>query len=236
MNIAICDKNNGEQIKHEILRYMKKQDIESICEIFKTPLDLMVSSKAFDIVILNAEFSEISNTQIGSYLKRFNNEVAIIFIADDYSRLDDAFDVGARRYLVNPIEKTLPLALDCAVEYLKSKTIDCYLENNGTIKRVSKSSIIYLEISGRKTRIVTNNESFLSNIKMQDLQYSLGAERFASPHKSFCVNMEAISEYRRFGGQYYICMTDNKYIPITRTRKPEFEKAYFEFLKNKNLL
>ena len=218
MNIAICDKNSGEHIKEEILRYMKKQDIKNSCVVFKTTLDLMVNSNAFDIVILNAEFSEISNAQICSYLKRFNNEVAIIFIADDYSRLDDAFDVGARRYLVNPIEKTLPLALDCAVEYLKSKTI------------------IYLEISGRKTRIVTNNESFLSNIKMQDLQYSLGAERFASPHKSFCVNMEAISEYRRFGGQYYICMTDNKYIPITRTRKPEFEKAYFEFLKNKNLL
>lgn len=236
MNIAICDKNNGENIKDEILRYMSEKGIKYSCFIFKTVVDLLVSNEIFDIVILDADFSETGSAQISGYLKRHNNEVAIIFVAKDYSCLDDAFDVGARRYLIKPVDEKLFCALDSTIDYLNNETAECYLESNGTVKRISKSSIIYLEISGRKTRIVTGNESFLSNIKMQDFQKYLNPSKFASPHKSFYVNLGQIIEFRRFGSQYYLCMSDNKYIPVTRTRKAEFEKAYYHFIESKRLM
>ena len=236
MNIAICDKNNGERIKNEALRFMKEKNIESHCVIFKEAVDLLVSSEVFDIVILYANFSEINSVQISDYLKRYNNELAIIFAADDYSYLNDAFDIEARRYLISPIDEALPSALESAIDYLNAKTTQCYLENSGAITRVSKSSIIYLEISGRKTKIVTKNSCYYSKLKMQDFQKSLNPAQFASPHKSFYVNLGEITEYRRFGGQYYLCMSDNKFIPITRTRKPDFEKAYIQHIKRNNLM
>ena len=235
MNIAICDEKNGDKIKAQILCYMKENCIKNSCFVFNTAVDLMVSSKAFDIVILSASFSEISSAKISGYFKRYNKEVAIIVIADDYSHLDDAFDIGAIRFLVYPIDDALFPALDCAINHLNTETMDCYLENNGTIKKVSKSSILYLEISGRKTKIVTDKECYYSRFKMQDFQKALSPTQFASPHKSFYVNLGQITECRRFGGQYYLCMSDNKYIPITRTRKAEFEKAYYQFIENKKL-
>ena len=237
MNIAICDENKdiGENIKKQTALFMREKGIESKCFVFETAVELMVSNEIFDIVILDANFSEISNAQISNYLKRQNNAVALIIVADDYSYLNDAFDIGARRYLIKPIDETLLCALDSVIDYLNNETAECYLENNGAIKRVSKSSIIYLEISGRKTKIVTKNDCFISKMKMHEFQKSLNPALFVSPHKSFFVNMGQISECRRFGGQYYLCMSDNKYIPITRTRKAEFEKAYYQFIENKRL-
>ena len=235
MNIAICDENNGEYIKNQTLRFMYKREVELSCFIFETAVNLLSSNEIFDIVILDTNFSKISSVQISNYLKRQNNAVALIIVADDYSCLNDAFDVGAIRYLVKPDDDTLFCALDSAIDYINNETEECYLENNGRIKRISKSSIIYLEISGRKTKIVTKNESFLSNVKMQEFQKSLNPAQFASPHKSFFVNLGQISECRRFGGQYYLFMSDNKFIPITRTRRAEFEKTYYHFLKNKKL-
>ncbi|MBE6741880.1 MAG: response regulator transcription factor [Ruminococcaceae bacterium] len=236
MNIAICDKNNGEQIKNETLCFLDKKDIEGRCFIFKKDVDLLASNEIFDIVILDTDFSDISSAQIINYLKRYNNEAAIIIVSDDYARLNEAFDVGARRYLIKPIDETFFSALESVIEYLKTETTECYIEDNGTIKRISKSSIIYLEISGRKTKIVTNNECYFSKLKMQDFQKILNPAQFASPHKSFYVNLGQINECLRFGGQYYLCMSDNKYIPITRTRKADFEKTYLQYLKRKNLM
>ena len=233
MNIAICDENNGDNIKSKTAHYMNKKNIAHSCFVFKSAVDLLVSNETFDIVILCAGFSEIRSAQITGFLKRYNKELAIIFIADDYSYLNDAFDIGAIRYLINPVDDTLISALDCAINYLNSETTECYLENNGTIKRVSKSSILYLEISGRKTKIVTDNDCYFSKLKIRDFQKSLNPAQFASPHKSFYVNLGQIVECRRFSGQYYLRMNDNKYIPITRTRKAEFEKAYYQFIENK---
>jgi DNA-binding LytR/AlgR family response regulator len=234
MNIAICEEKNGELIKNKTVKYMKEKNIAPGCFVFQKAVDLMVSNEIFDILILSSEFSEIS-AQISTYLKRHNNEVAIIFTADDYSNLNDAFDIGAIRYLINPIDEALSSALDCAINYINTQTTECYLENNGIVKRVSKSSILYLEISGRKTKIVTDKECYYSRFRMQDFQKALNPAQFASPHKSFYVNLGQVTECRRFGGQYYLCMSDNKYIPITRTRKSEFEKAYYKFIENKKL-
>ena len=236
MNIAICDGNNSscEYIKSETSRFMSEKGIESNCFIFETAVDLLTSNEFFDVAILNPNFTEINSAQIINFIKRHNNAVALIFIADDYSYLNAAFDVGARRYLIKPVDdEALISALEAAIDYLDRETSECYLEENGTVKRIPKSSIVYLEISGRKTKVVTKNDVFLSKIKMQDFQKSLNLAQFASPHKSFYVNMDQINEFGRLGGQYYIFMSDNKFIPITRARKAEFEKAYFQFLKNK---
>ena len=235
MNIAICDEHNGDFIKNITVNYMNKKNITHNCFVFQRAVDLMISNEVFDILILNSAFSDIS-AQISSYLKRHNNEVAIIFTSDDYSHLNDAFDIGAIRYLINPVDDTLLSALDCSINFINNQTTECYLESNGTIKKVSKSSILYLEISGRKTKIVTQNGCYYSKLKMQDFQKSLNPAKFASPHKSFYVNMGQIAECIRFGGQYYLCMSDNKYIPVTRTRKAEFEKAYYQFIENKKLM
>jgi len=234
MNIAICDEHNGDVIKGITVNYMNKNNIAYNCFVFQRADDLMVSNEVFEILILNSAFSEIS-TQISRYLKRHNNEVAIIFMSDDYARLNYAFDIGAIRYLINPVDDTLLSALDCAIKYIYDQTTECYLESNGTIKKVSKSSILYLEISGRKTKITTQNGCYYSKLKIQDFQKSLNPKQFASPHKSFYVNLGKIVECRRFGGQYYICMSDNKFIPITRTRKAEFEKVYYQFIADKKI-
>ena len=235
MNIAICDENNstGEYIKNQAARFMSEKGIEGNCFFFETAVELLTSNELFDVAVINPGFSGTNNAQIINFIKQHNSAVALIFIADDYSYLNDAFDFGARRYLINPDDKTLFPALDSVIDYLNNETAECYLEENGTVKRISKSSIVYLEISGRKTKVVTKNGVYMSKNKMQEFQKNLNLEQFASPHKSFYVNMDQIQELGHLGGQYYIYMSDTKFIPITRTRKTEFEKAYFHFLKNK---
>lgn len=239
MNIAICDENNefGELVKNTISSYMLANNTEVNCRIFNSALDLISSNEIFDIVFLESCFSMISSIQISNFLKRQNEAVALVFISEDYAFLNTAFDLGARRYLVKPINKGMLVdALDAAINYLDKETVECFIENKGAISRILKSSIVYLEISGRNTNVVTKNDVFISKTKLQQWQEYLSPVQFASPHKSYLVNMQQIQECRRFSGQYYLCMSDNNYIPITRTRKAEFEKAYFQFLKNKKLM
>ena len=239
MKIAICTENKklGENIKKQTLRFIKNNGIKAGIFVFNAAVDLIASEEDFDIAFLEACYSTASGFQIGGFLKRKNEAVVLLYLAEDYSCLNSAFDAGARRYLIKPIvEQELVSALASAIDYINKETAECYLEYNGTIKRILKSSIVYLEISGRKTKVVTQNGVFSSKARIQEWQDKLNPAQFASPHKSFIVNLEQVSECRRFSGQYYICMNDNKYIPITRTRKTEFEKSYFQFLKNKSLM
>jgi DNA-binding LytR/AlgR family response regulator len=239
MNIAICDENikNGEYVKEQTIRYLLENNVNANCFAFNNAADIMASEENFDMAILETHFQAVSGIKIGSFLKRKNEAIFLIYIAKDYSYLDDAFDVGAKRYLIKPIsESAVYSSLKAAFDFLNEESAECYLKSNGTIKRILKSSIIYLEISGRKTKVVTKSETLTSKMKIQDWQKRLDPSLFASPHKSFVVNLKHISECKRFGGQYYVCMVDNKYIPITRTRKSEFEKAYYKYLKHKNLI
>lgn len=239
MNIAICNENNdfGKFIEHTISSYLLDNNVKINCRIFNSALNLMASNEIFDVAFLETGFSMANIIQISNFLKRQNEAIALIFISDDYTFLNTAFDLGARRYLVKPIDKgVLPDTLNAAIDYLAKATAECYIDNKGTISRILKTSIIYLEISGRNTTVVTKNDVFTSKIKLQEWQKILNPAQFASPHKSYIVNMQEISECRRFSGQYYLCMSDNNYIPITRTRKAEFEKAYFQFLNNKKLM
>ena len=79
---------------------IKSIDSEIFC--FENGEDLLRSDVIFDMAFLDVEMPSVSGVEVGKKLKqKFSN--IIIFMITAYSEyLDDAFELGAYRFLHNP--------------------------------------------------------------------------------------------------------------------------------------
>lgn len=231
MNIAICDdiKNCQEDIKKHIKFYFNDNKIPLNIFTFDTTEMLLKSDIIFDIAFLDVELGEENGLDAGKQL-RLKNERIIIFVVTAYNKyLDDAFDLRAFRFLPKPIQaQRLYSALDSAVELLNN-TFITFLEcrTNNRIK-IAVREIIFVEISNRKTKIITENGIYFSNEKLSHWRDILSASYFAVPHSSFIVNMNYSSEYKR--NELKLKHKENEYtIPIAARNQSKFRKTYFNF-------
>lgn len=231
MNIAICDdiKNCQEDIKKHIKFYFNDNKIPLNIFTFDTTEMLLKSDIIFDIAFLDVELGEENGLDAGKQL-RLKNERIIIFVVTAYNKyLDDAFDLRAFRFLPKPIQaQRLYSALDSAVELLNN-TFTTFLEcrTNNRIK-IAVREIIFVEISNRKTKIITENGIYFSNEKLSHWRDILSASYFAVPHSSFIVNMNYSSEYKR--NELKLKHKENEYtIPIAARNQSKFRKTYFNF-------
>lgn len=86
---------------------------------------------------------------------------------------------------------------------------------------VEPNEILYCEADNEYTRIKTVRSSHLISKHLKYFEARLSNSRFFRIHKSFLLNLEHIRSMARTEGGHVI-MSDDKLIPIGRSRKKEF--------------
>ncbi len=231
MNIAICDDEKicQEEIEKHLVFYFNDNKIPLNVFTFDTTDKLLKSDIIFDIAFLDVELGKENGIEAGKQL-RLRNERLIIFVVTAHNRyLDDAFDLKAFRFLPKPIQ-TLRLysALDAAIELLNNTFITFIESKTNKRIRIPIREIIFAEISNRKTKITTENNTYFSNEKIAYWRDVLSASYFATPHSSFVVNMNYSAAYKRT--ELLLKYKENEYkIPIAARSQTDFRKKHFNF-------
>ncbi len=199
MKVAICDDDKKiiKDVENALVNYFDDKTISTEIYTYEDGNELLDSDICFDMAFLDVEMPSISGVEIGKKLKqKFNN--IIIFMVTAYSDyLDDAFEIGAYRFLQKPLDIIrLYRSLDAALLSISNKEIKIICaDNNSAI--ISTNTIVYCEIYKRKTRIITTDGEYVSKEKIEFWKEKLNEVNFYSPHTSFIVNFNFIKSFNR---------------------------------------
>ncbi|MBE6131816.1 MAG: response regulator transcription factor [Erysipelotrichaceae bacterium] len=183
-------------------------------------LDTIEKNGAFDIVVIDLDYSRINGLNIASEVSKRNENSYIILLSKSKQDAYEGIKIGVIDYILKPIideefvtsiEKAYKLIISENVKYLKYKTSDGY-------KRININNIIYVEAEKHYQHIYLKNNkkvTIRSTIKKLEEELSSLTNQFVKTHSSFLVNIDFIKEINK----YIIILTNTNIVPISKNLK-----------------
>lgn len=183
-------------------------------------LDTIEKNGAFDIVVVDLDYSRINGLNIASEVSKRNENTSIILLSKSKQDAYEGIKLGVIDYILKPIideefiasiEKAYKIILNENIKYLKYKTADGY-------KKINVNNIIYIEADKHYQHVhLKNNKQITirSTIKKLEDELSLLTNQFVKTHSSFLVNIDFIKEINK----YIIILTNTNIVPISKNLK-----------------
>lgn len=167
---------------------------------FESPLMAMETFREGqlpDLIFLDINMPNFSGLQLANYIPK---DSKIVFTSA-YSKFGvEAFECQAIDYLLKPISyerfiKCVEKFKAAALYNQPTKDDDHFFiqsELKGKLIRINFEDFIFAESIQNYLRIHTLNASYVTYLKLHELQSSLPAEKFSRVHKSFIINNKKI--------------------------------------------
>lgn len=232
MKIAICDDNLNivDEVKNLLGEYALSKNLSLDISTFNDGQAVLESDERFNIAILDVEMPGCNGIELGKILREKNRHIVLMYITSHKKYLDEALNLNAARFFEKPIDsKRFYDGLDNALKRIDNTTIKFFLKEDNASVRINANDIIYVEIEPighRKTKIVTEEKTYISSNKIVFWEEHLISSLFVKTHKSYIINMEYITKYENNTLQL-----DGKYnIPISRNYQSSVHKAFIRYM------
>ena len=235
MRIIFCDDDPTilEQIQKYVAEFFRtnklaQPEYASYC----SGDQLLQQEDRADIAFLDVEMPGRSGIYIGAELKERNPRIKILILTAYPDYLDEAMRFQVFRYLSKPIDKNrLFRNLKDALYQYNMDSSEYAIETvNGIIVRRA-DEILGVETQGRKTKVYTKEGSWDSIQNMDHWRDVLTVPCFYSPHRSFIVNMQYISEIGKdsvkikHGGREFCAY-------VARRKYSDFKEQFLLYLES----
>ena len=232
MKIVICDddKNCIDDVVKLIDEYSNENSIKFEKYIYSSSKQVIENNENYDIAVLDVEMPGVDGIELGKKLRKRNSQIVLIYLTAHSQYLDSALNLNAARFFEKPIDKERFFkGLDNALERIDNTTVNFFIREDKSQVRITADSIIYIEIEKRKTRLVTTERAYSTTYTIDYFKNRLLSSVFATPHKSYIVNFNYVTQYERDKIQLA-----GKYIsPVSKSKQTAFRKAFIRFLEGK---
>ena len=214
--IAICDDDSG--LRRFLRQTIEEERLPCVVDEFSDGVNLLKSynqwaasdvcvgaseERGFDILFLDIDMPRMNGIDTAKKIRTTDRRVKIIYVTGYQDYMGKAFEVHPFSFLVKPVKK---------------KEIPLRLQTTEGVEEFRASDIYYLEYVSRKLRFVTKKGESMVRGKISEYLERLEAYGFASPHKSFAVNLYHVKAIRG----YDIIMMNGERIPLSQKRSVEF--------------
>ncbi|MBE7052283.1 MAG: response regulator transcription factor [Ruminococcaceae bacterium] len=237
MKIAICDDNRDciSQLEKN-LKLMNNSELSY--DVFAAGEDLICSFEKnpsfYDAVFLDMEMSGVNGITTANEIRKMNKLVVIIFVTNHIEYAIQSFECEPFRYMLKPVnENEFKKVYDALVIKLSQERTSFVFSSEREIIRLYSDEVLYFEKHSHWIYVYTEKEMYKTKKTMTDLLNSIDNLTFASPHKSYVVNLDCIKRVNDKG--VYIYGSDNV-IPISRSFKKEFMNRFIHYKERKVIL
>jgi len=198
-----------------------------------------IEEKHPDLIFLDIQMPKINGFEM---LELVDNAPAVIFTTafDEYAI--QAFEASAIDYLLKPFSKD---RFDKAVnKWLDSKHSDVndqfqnlaqsrsdehlriVVKDGGEIKIIPTVDVLFIEAYDDYVKIHTSDGYHLKKKTMGHYEKALPQEKFMRIHRSYIINIDALSKIESFEkNSYRATLSDGNVVPISRTAYPQLKSA-----------
>ncbi|MDI0267287.1 LytTR family DNA-binding domain-containing protein [Clostridioides difficile] len=148
-----------------------------------------------DLILMDINLGGRNGFDISKDIRKLDKDVRIVFATASEKYAIKGYEINAFRYMIKPIyykefEKSM---LDFAIDWRKREAIIKIKRKNQIIK-IEEHSILFVEIVSRKLKVVTKNEEYIINDKMDIFEENLKENIFFRCHKSYLINLLEITD------------------------------------------
>lgn len=233
IKIAVCDDEEIVCIKliSLVKAYFDKIKRAVWIADFRSGNGLLKSNIRFDIIFMDIDMPELNGIETAIKLRNWDVNSKIIYVTNYNNYKSSAYKVHAFDYIKKPVEpKAIQDTLNDAIRYLDnaSEKQKCAFKTEQGIVTLELDDIYYFEYNSRKVNIKCSQGIYLASYSLKELYEKFHKNNFASPHKSFLVNMLHIKCIKVFD----IFMENEDIIPLAQKRCVGFKAEFNDFLQS----
>lgn len=236
--IAVCDDEfifaeNIANACESVLEKRFAQKTDFSVDLFTNGIELIAkhgNDIRYDIIFLDILMDQINGLAVASAIRSTDKKVPIVFLTSSSEYALKGYEIQAYRYLIKSHEwSQVETVIDQILAEKKKKEKKLLLQEGGGYKWVAVDDILYLEIFGRKTKIYTKRENFISNEKMSEILKQLDEEVFIKCHQSYIVNLKYAREIKR----YNFVLINKVAVSISRVYWEAMKIAFLNYVSNR---
>lgn len=234
ISFYICDDEKliTDKISGYITEYFKLKPAEYQMEVFNSGKALYkaIMKKQPDVLLLDIELGDSHGIKVAKAIRKIYKTVKIIFITSYKNYKNEAFSVRAFGYIEKPVTwEQIFHQLSDIQKYIseEKKSISLKFDTDNGAINIEVKDILYFEKQDRKIKIVTFNNEFYMKQKISTLAEQLQIYNFYSPHVSFLVNLDYVTDIRN----YTVSMIKDNEIPLSQRKSKEFHAALNDYLE-----
>lgn len=240
MRVAIIDdeKNMTEQLSGFLNRFKEKEsliidvDVYESGDVFLKALETKrifeEENLIYDLILLDVEMPGRNGIETAREIRKFDEQVIIMFITNMAQYAIHGYDVEAIDYVLKPVTyEDFALKMHKAMRYIRQNEKQQLIINtteDGKVPLVI-SDIFYIEVVSHYLNFHTKKGLFESRGVMKEIEKQLESMNFFRCNQSYLVNLAYVKAIR---GNEVIVGGDS--LPISRNRKNIFMEAFARYV------
>lgn len=230
--IAFCDDEPEilEYIKGAVRNVLEQEGVPHELTCFQRAAELLdaLSSggRTFDLFLLDVMMEGLDGIELAGQLRGRGLDTPIIFISSNPNMAMRGYEVDASRYLGKPVDqaKLREALLFCLQNVRQNRPI--LISTSARLYRLSPKEILYIEVYGRGTQLITRSGPLESRTKISEYEKLLPSDWFFRCHQGFLVNMNHITAIVR----YELTLSNGQCVPVSKQRYLETRSRFLAFL------
>lgn len=225
-----CAVIDDEPIARDILQDFINQDERLLLQgNYKNAKEALqcITAQPVELVLLDINMPGLTGFQ---FLKSMTNPPAVIFTTAYREHAMEGFDANAIDYLLKPIAiERFFLAVNKAWKFLRPSSPEAeevavkenedffFVKADGGLVKIFFEEILFIEALKEYVKIVTTKKSVITYHTLSGLEEKLPAGKFYRIHRSYIVNIKAITSIEGF-----TVKIDKQELPISRNERDSF--------------
>lgn len=238
LKIAVCDDSREllEKVEKDLLEYESVQSTPVTIHTYTNAMDLLDGLKKtdYDILILDIIMPNFTGMQVAHEIRKFNEEIKIIFLTSSKEFAIESYSVGAYYYLLKPVLKEkLFSILDKVVSEITSKQESCVICTHMGIVNIPFAKIECLEVYNKHLVFhLSDGSTKETRGTLTDYEnVFLERKEFLKIHRSYILNMDYIHSIE--AGE--IATYSGKKFPVSRLLAKDIKEHYMNYMFTKEV-
>lgn len=215
LNVLIVD---DEPLAHEVLLHhcAAHHDVRVVGQCYSAAEALVaIAAQPVDLLLLDIRMPRFGGLDL---LRGLESPPITVIVSAHREHALDGYDLDVVDYLLKPVSAD---RLAAALDKVRRRLIptpppaetDIVLKVDRALRRFQLDHITCFEAEGNFARIWSNGGSCLATITLRKLEETLPRDRFQRVHKSYVINLDAVTEFR----SGTISLANGMTVPIGRS-------------------
>lgn len=237
MRIAYCEDEPAQAalVRAMILQWAESRRITAEVILYESAEEFLFKNEvfAYDIVFLDIAMRQMNGVELARAIRQKDKNLPIAFLTADRTFAIEGYEVHAVRYLLKPVTaEKLGSLLDELLETAEAdaQDTDCIMVGEkGAVRKISESSICYIEVLGHYTQLHLQDSSA---VRVKESLASVAAmlhqkELFVKCHRSFVVNLRYVEKISRAA----CALSDGTVLPVSRNSYQELNERFIQYYR-----